>query len=70
MKRQMTPRYLGNKQMKNMKQLMFLVKISDHKAKDIYPGVSNQKRVRIRAEELFGEGQANKAIQKQAAFQH
>eukprot|EP00972_Heterocapsa_arctica_P012640 1857482-Heterocapsa_arctica.AAC.1 len=35
----------------------------------MYPGVSNQKQVRIRAEQLFREGQANKAIQKQAALQ-
>eukprot|EP00972_Heterocapsa_arctica_P105988 15612072-Heterocapsa_arctica.AAC.1 len=26
---------------------------SDHDGKDIYPGVSSQKRVRIRAEQLF-----------------
>eukprot|EP00972_Heterocapsa_arctica_P096766 14277027-Heterocapsa_arctica.AAC.1 len=31
----------------------------------IYPGVSSQKRVKLRAEQLFKEGQADKAIKKQ-----
>eukprot|EP00972_Heterocapsa_arctica_P031793 4684683-Heterocapsa_arctica.AAC.1 len=43
---------------------------SDHEGKDIYPGVSSQKRIRIRAGQLFREGQANKAIKKQAAPQN
>eukprot|EP00972_Heterocapsa_arctica_P007388 1077820-Heterocapsa_arctica.AAC.1 len=41
----------------------------DQASRDIYPGVSSQKRVRIRAEQLFKESQANKAIQKQEALQ-
>eukprot|EP00972_Heterocapsa_arctica_P034324 5056019-Heterocapsa_arctica.AAC.1 len=43
-------------------------KTTDQETKDIYPGVSSQKRVIIRAEQLFKEGQANKAIQKQEAL--
>eukprot|EP00972_Heterocapsa_arctica_P034205 5037222-Heterocapsa_arctica.AAC.1 len=35
-------------------------KNTDQETKDIYPGVSNQKRVRIRAEQLSNEGQAKK----------
>eukprot|EP00972_Heterocapsa_arctica_P040086 5905452-Heterocapsa_arctica.AAC.1 len=41
---------------------------TDQETKDIYPGVSSQKPVIIRAEQLFKEGQANKAIQKQEAL--
>eukprot|EP00972_Heterocapsa_arctica_P001656 237287-Heterocapsa_arctica.AAC.1 len=36
---------------------------------ELYPGVSSQKRVKIRAEQLFKEAQANKAIQQEAAAQ-
>eukprot|EP00972_Heterocapsa_arctica_P110609 16286163-Heterocapsa_arctica.AAC.1 len=46
----------------------------DHKVvsnkKDIYPGVSSQKRVKLRAGHFFKEGQADKAIKKQEALQH
>eukprot|EP00972_Heterocapsa_arctica_P014896 2193077-Heterocapsa_arctica.AAC.1 len=34
---------------------------------ELYPGVSSQKRVNIRAEQLFNEEQAKKAAQKEAA---
>eukprot|EP00972_Heterocapsa_arctica_P030882 4543556-Heterocapsa_arctica.AAC.1 len=40
------------------------------KKKDIYPGVSSQKRVKLRAEQLFKEGQADKAIKNQEVLQH
>eukprot|EP00972_Heterocapsa_arctica_P002996 441438-Heterocapsa_arctica.AAC.1 len=43
-------------------------KNTDQEPKDIDHGVSSQKRVRIKAEQLFEEGQANKAIQKQEAL--
>eukprot|EP00972_Heterocapsa_arctica_P010444 1535462-Heterocapsa_arctica.AAC.1 len=42
----------------------------DLKGTDIYYGVSSQKRVTIRAAQLFREGQANKAIQTQSALQN
>eukprot|EP00972_Heterocapsa_arctica_P059304 8745817-Heterocapsa_arctica.AAC.1 len=43
-------------------------KHTDQERKYIYPRVSNQRRFIIRAEQLFKEGQANKAIQKQEAL--
>eukprot|EP00972_Heterocapsa_arctica_P080346 11840969-Heterocapsa_arctica.AAC.1 len=43
-------------------------KNTDQGTKDIYPGVSSQQRLRIRAEQLFKEGQGNKAIQNKQAF--
>eukprot|EP00972_Heterocapsa_arctica_P038457 5665278-Heterocapsa_arctica.AAC.1 len=36
---------------------------------ELYPGVSSQRRVTIRAEQLFNEAQANKAIKQEAAAQ-
>eukprot|EP00972_Heterocapsa_arctica_P115031 16445666-Heterocapsa_arctica.AAC.1 len=45
----------------------------DHKVdsnnKDMYPGVSSQKRFKLKTEQLFKEGQADKAINKQEALQ-
>eukprot|EP00972_Heterocapsa_arctica_P078987 11647201-Heterocapsa_arctica.AAC.1 len=42
---------------------------TEHRENKLYPGVSSQKRVEIRAEQLFKEAQANKAVQKEAATQ-
>eukprot|EP00972_Heterocapsa_arctica_P058091 8570538-Heterocapsa_arctica.AAC.1 len=40
------------------------------KKKDIYPGASSQTRVKLRAEQLFKEGQADKVIKKQEVLQN
>eukprot|EP00972_Heterocapsa_arctica_P094598 13950171-Heterocapsa_arctica.AAC.1 len=37
---------------------------------DQYPGVSSQKRVRLRAEQLFQEGAAKKAARKQELLEN
>eukprot|EP00972_Heterocapsa_arctica_P075513 11137265-Heterocapsa_arctica.AAC.1 len=38
--------------------------------KNLYPGFSSQTRVKLRAEQLFKEGQADKAIKQQEALQN
>eukprot|EP00972_Heterocapsa_arctica_P074955 11062449-Heterocapsa_arctica.AAC.1 len=43
--------------------------MDDSEKKDIYPGVSSQKRIKLRAEQRFKEGQADKAIKKQEVLQ-
>eukprot|EP00972_Heterocapsa_arctica_P086889 12809287-Heterocapsa_arctica.AAC.1 len=57
---------IGHKKQQNYHRYQHV----DLKEKDIYPGVSSQQRVRIRAEQLFKEGQADKVIKKQEALQN